>query len=580
MEDFFEDGGVDPLLGQVVQDRYRIERRLGQGGMGAIYLAEHVVIQKKVAIKCLHAGLASNTEIIRRFHNEAVAATAIGHPNIVDVTDMGRFDNGTFFMVLEYLSGRDFQHDLDRNGAQPLGKIAHIGMQLCDALGAAAAKGIVHRDLKPENIFLVERHGDPNFVKVLDFGISKFRDGVSGGTKTGELMGTPYYMAPEQVRGERDISYLADIYSLGVIFYQALTGTVPFEGTTLPQLILRIAQDPAPPMERYRSDLPEKITALVGKMLAKDPSDRPQSFSEVSEVLSGFLSPQSRLSRPLSPDLGETTLGGSASVLGSGAPPPERPRRITPVALRSPDTSAGGTPGAFGHDGPAIAQHADRSSRLATLKAPSENDAPTTSAPQIQEGSKVPQKRKGSSSRLILIAASLFALGAIVFFVFGRRGGQQEGASTSEGSVSSGERVRVQIATLPPDAELFLDGKPISNPFDSEIEKRDAPRQLLAKRDGFSDEKRRLVFTSSQRIFVPMKESEKSGALDQSGATEDKPSKAPAPPTKAREIQTKPHVVAPAPAPTSGPAPSPTPIPAPSTSQSPSTQPSDLKKIF
>jgi len=206
--------GPDPLVGTTIQDRYRIEKRLGQGGMGAVYLAEHMLIQKKVAIKCLHAGLASNTDVVRRFHNEAVAATAIGHANIVDVTDMGRFEDGTFFMALEYLPGRDWQDDLDKNPAQPLEKVAHIGMQICDALEAAAAKGIVHRDLKPENIFLIERHGDRDFVKVLDFGISKFHDGIGGGTKTGEIMGTPYYMAPEQVRGDRNISHVPWRYLL------------------------------------------------------------------------------------------------------------------------------------------------------------------------------------------------------------------------------------------------------------------------------------------------------------------------------------------------------------------------------
>src|SRR5690606_5347468 len=156
-----------------------------------------------------------------------------------------RFEDGTFFMALEYLPGRDWQHDLDQSGAQPLTRVAHIGMQICDALEAASAKGIVHRDLKPENIFLIDRHGDLDFVKILDFGISKFHDGIGGGTRTGEIMGTPYYMAPEQIRGDKNISHVADIYALGVIFHQALSGEVPFNAETLPALILRIATEPA-----------------------------------------------------------------------------------------------------------------------------------------------------------------------------------------------------------------------------------------------------------------------------------------------------------------------------------------------
>src|SRR6187402_734447 len=277
-EDLFSPSTSDPLVGTVIQGRYRVVKKLGQGGMGAVYLAEHILIQKKVAIKCLHAGLASNADVVRRFHNEAVAATAIGHPNIVDVTDMGRFDDGTFFMALEYLSGRDWQDDLDHNSIQPLEKVAHIGMQICDALEAAANKGIVHRDLKPENIFLIERHEDPDFVKILDFGISKFHDGVSGGTRTGEIMGTPYYMAPEQVRGDKGISHIADIYALGVIFFQALSGTVPFDAESLPALILKIVTEPAPDLASRAPNIPAPINDLVRRMLLKNPHDRPQTF--------------------------------------------------------------------------------------------------------------------------------------------------------------------------------------------------------------------------------------------------------------------------------------------------------------
>jgi serine/threonine-protein kinase len=241
MSDDLETPHEDPLVGQVIQERFRVEKKLGQGGMGAIYLAEHLLLKKRVAIKCLHAGLASNPDVVRRFKNEAVAASSIGHPNIVEVMDMGRFDDGTFYMVLEYLEGRDWQEDLDAVGPESVHRVAHIGVQVCAALGAAAKKGIVHRDLKPENIFLVRRHGDDAFVKVLDFGISKILDGSGGATKTGELMGTTYYMGPEQVLGYMEITHLADLYALVVILFQALCGSVPFDGNALAQIIMKIA---------------------------------------------------------------------------------------------------------------------------------------------------------------------------------------------------------------------------------------------------------------------------------------------------------------------------------------------------
>ena len=199
---------ADPLVGMVLQDRYRIVRKLGEGGMGAVYEGEHILIKRRVAIKCLHSQFAQNPEIVARFHREALAATSIGHQNIIEVTDMGRFDDGSVFMVLEFLNGRDWSHDIDNQGAQPVGKVIEIITQVCEALTAAHAKGIIHRDLKPENVFLINRHGTNNFVKVLDFGISKFKD-ASGGpgkamTQTGATLGTPYYMAPEQAQGKKD----------------------------------------------------------------------------------------------------------------------------------------------------------------------------------------------------------------------------------------------------------------------------------------------------------------------------------------------------------------------------------------
>lgn len=192
----------DPLIGALLADRYRVLRKLGEGGMGRVYEAEHVAIRRKVAVKCLHASYASDAVAVERFHREAIAATSIGNEHIIDVLDMGSLPEGAPFMVLEYLDGRDLADLVESSGPLGIGRAIAIMCQVCEALEASHATGIVHRDLKPENIFRIRRSGGADFVKVLDFGISRFMDGDHRRmTGTGVMMGTPLFMAPEQMEG-------------------------------------------------------------------------------------------------------------------------------------------------------------------------------------------------------------------------------------------------------------------------------------------------------------------------------------------------------------------------------------------
>src|SRR5581483_7717345 len=227
-------GDGDAYLDTVVADRYRVIRKLGEGGMGVVYLAEHVFIEKKVALKVLSEDFARKADLVARFMQEAKAASKIGHENIIDITDFGETASGSVFFAMEFLDGHDLAHHIREHGPMDFDRTRHIMNQICRALGAAHSKGIIHRDLKPENIYLIEREGKPDFVKVLDFGIAKissFDEGGSRLTRTGMIFGTPEYMSPEQAKGDRP-DHRVDIYAAGCILYEMLTGDVPFHAET------------------------------------------------------------------------------------------------------------------------------------------------------------------------------------------------------------------------------------------------------------------------------------------------------------------------------------------------------------
>ena len=286
----------DPLIGRTLHDRYRVEKRIGKGGMGIVYLAEHVLLRRKVALKTISDRAFASEEQVARFHREAVAAAAVGNAHIVDVTDMGLLDDGSYFIVLEYLDGVELGFAVGAAGTFPVARAVHIVSQLCDALSAVHAAGIVHRDLKPENLFLVEREGAPDFVKVLDFGVCKvFEDQAPGDrplTRTNASLGTPQFMAPEQIDGSEWADQRADIYAAGAILYFALTGEAPFESPSLPQLFMRVSMEPPPSLLIMRPDLPPALDAVIARALQKKPEDRYQTSAELRAALQPFASLQ------------------------------------------------------------------------------------------------------------------------------------------------------------------------------------------------------------------------------------------------------------------------------------------------
>ncbi|HTR54409.1 MAG TPA: serine/threonine-protein kinase [Kofleriaceae bacterium] len=274
--------------GEVISGRYRIVRPLDRGGMGTVFLAQHVLLKREVAIKILHSELATDTDVVKRFMNEARAAGTLGHPNIVESTDMGFTDKGVPYIVFEFLEGTLLVDEIFRNAGIPIRRALRIANQIASALHAAHNAGIVHRDLKSENVFLVNSEHRPDIVKVIDFGISRFADAELDSSARGLVMGTPEFMAPEQILAPDQVDHRADIWALGVIFYEMLSSKRPFPLHGDPQDTLQaVVHEPAPPL-----DVPEAPPGLcemiLDKLLAKDPVDRYQSMKELQGAIEVF----------------------------------------------------------------------------------------------------------------------------------------------------------------------------------------------------------------------------------------------------------------------------------------------------
>lgn len=270
------------LPDEVLDKKYRIIRLLGEGGMGAVYEGLNTRIQRRVAIKVLHGNVASNQDAVQRFEREAQAAGRIGSKHIVQVLDLGDLPGGERYMVMEFLDGVDLTQRIRAHGQMSPRELYPIAVQVLEGLIAAHEAGIIHRDLKPDNIFIVPEGDAADFVKILDFGISKFN--VQGGefsmTQTGIVMGTPYYMSPEQARGSRDLDHRTDLYSLGVILYEALSGRVPHNAETFNELIIKIVLEDAPPLKPPKNEEEAAFHRIVQRGIARDPKDRHQTAIE------------------------------------------------------------------------------------------------------------------------------------------------------------------------------------------------------------------------------------------------------------------------------------------------------------
>jgi len=336
------EGEEDPFLGKMLLDQFRIEEAIGAGGMGTVYRARQTSLNRDVAIKILHSELTRNPDAVRRFRREAKVATQLEHPNLVRVFLFGELpktqDNpdGGLYLAMEYLDGRSMMDLMREEGPLPVPRALHLILQTAGAIGAAHAQGIVHRDVKPENIIVLKKHGDPDFVKVLDFGIARLLWGEQTAlTQSGVIFGTARYISPEGASGE-PTDARSDVYSLGVLAYQLLTGVTPFEASTPVAMLMKHIHEEAPDLRRMGlgGQVPQEVADVVMRCLAKNPDMRWDDASQLAAALTlaaqqaNVMMPSARRSWSMTP-AADSSFGTTVPGLGR----PKKRRGPSPLAL-------------------------------------------------------------------------------------------------------------------------------------------------------------------------------------------------------------------------------------------------------
>ncbi|MBX3272445.1 MAG: serine/threonine protein kinase [Sandaracinaceae bacterium] len=341
-------------VGRVIDGRYRIDGLLGEGGMGAVFEAEHLKLVKKVAVKVIHPELAGEGEVAERFVREAMASAQLEHPHVATATDYGTLPEGGGYLVMQFVRGESLRDLIDREGATDWVRACEVAAQVADALSAAHKKGIVHRDLKPDNVMLEPRDDGTSLVKVLDFGVARVASDAAAGrtgpalTRVGTVIGTPGYMAPEQALGE-SVDFRADLYALGLVLYEMVAGEPVFDGRDLTAIVTKQLTEDIPPLSD-KTSVPPELDALVAALTARDRDERPESASVVRETLRGLVlgaTLQAVASGEVAiPALGTTELGGASR------------REATPMRVPLPGPDPKGPPAVR-----AAAAHAKQTTR-------------------------------------------------------------------------------------------------------------------------------------------------------------------------------------------------------------------------
>ena len=315
---------TDDYIGKTVASKYRVEQMIGEGGMGKVYKATQLALDKPVVLKVLRQALLSDERTVQRFQREAKAASRLNHPNSISVLDFGQSDDGALYIAMEYVQGKDLHQILSREWPLPESRVIRVMSQVLSALADAHSAGVIHRDLKPENIMVEQRRGEADFVKVLDFGIAKIVDGSADDgpalTRAGFVCGTPEYMSPEQARGAT-LDHRSDLYAVGVIIYQLCSGLLPFDSDSAVGFATKhLTEVPPPPTKRRpEAKISPAMERLIMKALSKNPDDRPQTAEQFRAELMA-IEKERRAGAPAA-RRGQTSAPALAPV----------PRKVTPI---------------------------------------------------------------------------------------------------------------------------------------------------------------------------------------------------------------------------------------------------------
>ncbi|MCA9670848.1 MAG: serine/threonine protein kinase [Myxococcales bacterium] len=508
------------LVGHVFGSTYTIDRILGQGGMGAVFSATNMRIGKRVAIKVLSSLIRDNAEAVQRFRREARIATELGHPHIVDVVDFNETHDGVPYIVMEFLSGRDLADVLAV--PMPAERLVPIVRQVCWALDAAHQRGIVHRDLKPANIFLCSDREYADFVKVVDFGISKVLGSVSIQTQEAAILGTPHYMAPEQADpAAGSVTARTDVYAIGAILYRALSGRLPIEGETLATMLYQIVHTEPKPLAARSPELSPSLCAVVHRALAKRPGERFASVRELSlalldavpdapklgrdwereasasaDALAATLPPASQTPIPptqvSSNKLASTTLSSAASELSVAPEPPVRRRAVALVVaalLIVAAGIAGVTVYVRGRGGEPARRGATAAKGAAANAANAANDADAATSKLAATTPSAPDKRHTLTDGPQTTADAAAAVAATVIKV---------AISGTRGALVFEQQTRKKLGALP--LSLELDAKRL-------------PLRIVVRRRGYWPAVRTITRERSTLTVTLVKRARKRGDL-------------------------------------------------------------------
>ena len=347
-------GPASDLVGQVVADRYHVVKKLGEGGMGQVYLAEHVKMGRRSAIKVMNPSMVHDPDAVARFNREASNASRITHPNVCAIYDFGETSDGLIYLAMEFIEGEPLTDLIEREGALPVARAAAIFLQVADALQAAHDLGIVHRDLKPDNIMLSRRKGGGDTVKVVDFGIAKAVGGEESGqkvTKTGLVVGTPEFMSPEQLSGDK-LDGRSDLYSLALVFYRMLSGKLPFEATSVQETMIKRLTDEPTKLAEARPDLsfPPGLQPVLDTALARTPTERYQTVAKFAADVGAVTGRPAASAVPHTRSMADTegktqlldTTAGGATQRIPATQAPGKKRSLVPAAIGVVVILAGG----------------------------------------------------------------------------------------------------------------------------------------------------------------------------------------------------------------------------------------------